>query len=510
MAGRPADDNGLTEGLVEPDLRKMVDISGVGLFETAPDGHFRYVNDQLARILGYADRAALLASGRTASSFYVDPRDQVRVRAAVDAVGRVEGAVYAVWHADGRQIWVREHGTALRDDRGAITGYVGSISDVNELIETQLRLVQAETDYRRIFERATEGIYRSSLDGRQLRSNPALNRLNGYETEAEHLAGVKDIATEWYVDPGRRAEFQRLLARDGCVEDFESEIFAHKSRRRLWISENAYLVRDADGAPLFYEGTVRDITDRKQAEQSLRSALDEAERANRAKTAFMASVSHELRTPLNAILGFSDLILNHPPRELTMDTVRDYVGDIRDSGRHLLALINDILDLARIEAGARILEPEPLDAAEALDDAIATMRPLCREKAMTVRVAPLADLRLFADRRALYQCLLNVLSNAVKFSRLGQEIAIRGDRGDGLGRIIVADRGEGMPPELIARIGEPFLMDENRGPSSIPGTGLGLAITRSLLEQMGGHLAIASTIGEGTTVTLAVPEARPG
>ncbi len=494
------------EELADPVLRKMVAFSGVGLFETDLDGRIRYANDQLARLLGYADAAALLACGRTASSFYVDPEDQVRVRATVEATGRIDGAVYAVRRADNQQIWVSEHGTALRGPDGEIIGYIGSLSDVTELVETQLRLAQAEADYRRIFERATEGIYRSSLDGKQLRSNPALNHLNGYETEEEHLAGVKDIATEWYVDPHRRDEFKALLAKNGFVENFESEIFAHKSRRRLWISENAYLVRDADGAPLFYEGTVRDITDRKAAELALRKALEEAESASRAKSTFMASVSHELRTPLNAILGFSDLILSHPRADLAVDTVRDYALHINESGRHLLALINDILDLARIEAGARVLEPEALAADAVLADAVGTLRPLLQEKAIDVQIAPEQGLCLHADRRAMHQCMLNVLSNAIKFSARGQTIVIACAGEDGLARTMVTDRGEGMPPELIARLGEPFLIDENQPKSATPGTGLGLAITHSLLDQMGGALAIESTPGQGTTVTLSVPE----
>ncbi|MFO1060373.1 MAG: PAS domain S-box protein, partial [Dongiaceae bacterium] len=157
-------------------------------------------------------------------------------------------------------------------------------------------LAAAERDYHSIFENAVDGIYRSSLDGRQLRANPALVRLNGYETEEEMLRSVDDIATEWYVEPGRRAEFRRLLDADGKVEGFVSEIYRHKTRERIWISENARLVRDARGRPLFYEGTIRDITALRQAEEALIAATARAEAASRSKSEFLATVSHEIRT----------------------------------------------------------------------------------------------------------------------------------------------------------------------------------------------------------------------
>src|SRR5690348_13007355 len=145
-------------------------------------------------------------------------------------------------------------------------------------------LVVAERDYRSIFDNAIDGIYRSSPAGRQLRANPALVRLNGYASEEEMLRSVNDIATEWYVEPGRRAEFMRLLNEEGQVENFVSEVYRHKTRERIWISENARLVRDGAGRPLFYEGTVRDITELKKAGEEVDKARKEAEAANNAKS----------------------------------------------------------------------------------------------------------------------------------------------------------------------------------------------------------------------------------
>src|SRR5262249_12623671 len=205
---------------------------------------------------------------------------------------------------------------------------------------------------------ALDGIYRSSPAGRQLRANPALVRLNGYDNEAEMLRSVNDISTEWYVEQGRRAEFMRILQEQGKVENFVSEIYRHKTRERIWVSENARLVRDAQGHPLFYEGTVRDITALKRTEDALVAARRAAEASDVAKSQLLANVSHELRTPLNAIIGFSEIMQHEMLGPLGESRYRDYAQDIRESGLHLLAIINDLLDLSKISAGRLELQEE--------------------------------------------------------------------------------------------------------------------------------------------------------
>lgn len=210
-----------------------------------------------------------------------------------------------------RTVAVEARTRFLRDTQGTIVGILGIYRDITERKQVEETLRQAhaeleqriqertadlaqanaalraeiaerkraegvaraaEREYRALFENAVEGIYRSSLDGHQLRANPTLVRLNGYESEAEMLLAVNDIAGEWYVDPNRRNEFQRILAEHGTVTEFESEVYRHKTRERIWISETARLVRDQHGTPLYYEGTVQDITARKRDEEQLRTS----------------------------------------------------------------------------------------------------------------------------------------------------------------------------------------------------------------------------------------------
>ena len=496
---------GLDDGS-ERVLRQIVEHAGIGLFATAIDGSFRAINRALVKMLGYDTVEELLADGRSANSFYVDPEDQKRVRDQIEETGVVRGMVYQVKRRDGTPIWVTEHGSAVRDTDGTILSYVGSLGEVTELIETQTKLAEAEASYRRIFECASEGIFRSSLDGHPLRTNPALTRLNGYATEEEHLRAVKDIATEWYVDPTRRDAFKRQLHEAGFVENFESEVYRHKTRERIWISENAYMVCNTDGNPLYYEGTVRDITRQKTAERAMLEALKKAETADRAKTRFLAHMSHELRTPLNAILGFSDMMRSLDSGRLSPDKIKEYADDIHKSGSHLLDLINDVLDLSRIESDAMSIHPEPIAPRDLVDEALQTIAPIAQARRIELDAQVDHTGPALVDRRAMHQCLLNVLSNAVKFSADGGRVRLRVDAGIGTVLFMIEDEGIGVPTDRLHRIGRPFYTIDDPAGQQPAGTGLGLAITRSLLGRMDGGFDIQSELGTGTRVTLSVPE----
>jgi PAS domain S-box-containing protein len=254
-------------------FRTIFDHVAVGIWQTTPDGRYLRVNPCCAEMMGYATpEEAVAAVSDIGQQIYVDPAERELFKAKLAAEGRVSGFVARHRRRDGSLYWARLSAVAVPGPEGGPAFYIGSAEDVSELIEVQEQLKKAERDYREVWENAAEGMYRSSPDGKQLRANPALVRLNGYSSEPEMLAAVNDIAREWYVDPGRRDEFKRLLAQHGRIHNFESEIYRHKTRERIWISENAWELRDADGRLLYYEGTVRDITARKRAEQRIRES----------------------------------------------------------------------------------------------------------------------------------------------------------------------------------------------------------------------------------------------
>jgi PAS domain S-box-containing protein len=251
------------------EARLLSEQTTVGLTVVTVGGRVLKANARAAAMFGYDSVAAFVARcDDIGSRLYVDPVVRAAYVERLQREGEVSGLVAELKRRDGTRFWARLSATRP-DAQGA---FVATVEDVTALIDAQHALALAEAEYRHVFENAAIGIYRSSPDGRQLRANPALVRLNGYTNEPEMLASVNDIAAEWYVDPGRRDEFKRLLNEQGRVANFESEIYRHKSRERIWISENAWPVRDGDGRILHYEGTVEDITARRSAEAAIRAS----------------------------------------------------------------------------------------------------------------------------------------------------------------------------------------------------------------------------------------------
>ena len=237
----------------------------------------------------------------------------------------------------------------------------------------------------------------------------------------------------------------------------------------------------------------------------------EAETANASKTAFLANMSHELRTPLNAILGFSEIIAQECFGPVGSDRYRDYASDIHSSGAHLLSLINDLLDVAKIESGRMEIAPHPLDAAHIFDISLKLIGAHAREKnqALVIGIDPGAP-PLYADERALKQILINLVSNAVKFTPEGGRIEVNGGPGpDGGFQITVRDNGPGIPADKLANVFMPFNQADNRFDRQAGGTGLGLSLVRGLAELHGGRAWLESQFGKGCCVYVVLPATAP-
>ncbi len=265
--------------------------------------------------------------------------------------------------------------------------------------------------------------------------------------------------------------------------------------------------------------TVEDFTARKAAEESLQIAKKQAEDANRSKSEFLARMSHDLRTPLNAILGFSEIIENEILGPISIEAYKSYAQDIHHSGSHLLDLINDLLDLSKIEAGQYELSETRVDLPEVVTQVMRLVEPDALKKRVRLRSEVAGNLpNLRIDPRATRQMLLNLLSNAVKFTPDGGEVSVDACfAADGLG-IAIRDTGIGISPENLGRVFEPFAQIEYSAPHSYParrqptkthpGTGLGLSIVKALIELHGGKIEIESELGIGTTATLRFPRER--
>jgi signal transduction histidine kinase len=267
-------------------------------------------------------------------------------------------------------------------------------------------------------------------------------------------------------------------------------------------------VRDWSGALLCYEGTVEDVTEKFEAERALRAALRQAETANKVKAAFLAAMSHELKTPLNAVLGFSEIIRDEMLGPVGQPVYRDYAGDIHKSGARLLAVINDVLDVTKLESGSVVLDERQENPQDIIDEAIKLARRATGDQREILCILPEQAPTLLADPRRLAQALGNVLSNALKFTPPGGEVRMRLTIQSGGAIFAIEDTGIGMAPEMIAAALEPFRQIDGSLARKFEGAGLGLSIARALVELHGGRLGIASEAGTGTMVTLSLPASR--
>ena len=366
-------------------------------------------------------------------------------------------------------------------------------------------LRRAEEKYHSIVENAVEGIYQSTPDGRFLSVNSSLAKMYGYNTPEELMSSIFDIERQIYVDPKQRREFINFLSEQGRVEGFECQIY-NKEGNVFWVSEYARSVRDEQGRLQYYEGTIQDISSRKQAEEALQRAKEAAEGASRAKTEFLANMSHELRTPLNGILGYAQIL----KRDQTLtEAQQSGVDIIQRSGEHLLMLINDILDLSKIEAQKLEIQPTTFLFADFLNTISDIIHIRAEQAKLTFRYEPVGQLpqAVFADEKRLRQVLLNLLGNAVKFTERGQ-VTLRVEYGRSessveMLNVKVEDTGIGIPSAHLEEIFMPFRQVSDRT-RQVEGTGLGLAITKRLVALMGGSLSVTSQPGQGSIFFLLV------
>jgi PAS domain S-box-containing protein len=381
-------------------------------------------------------------------------------------------------------------------------------------------LRESESRFRAIFEHAGIGIKLADRDGRIVACNRALQEMLGY-TEEElrgrpftEFSHPDDGITDWNL-------LQEMMA--GRCDHYQMEKrYLRKDGRLVWGLLTVSLLRDARGQPRFALGMVEDVTARKR-QAELQRAKEAAEEANRAKSEFLANMSHELRTPLNAVIGMSKMLAGQRFGPLNAKQL-DYLKDVTGAGEHLLALINDILDLTRIESGRLRLDPETFAPGAAVAAVVSTLRPLAERKKLLLRCrGPEEDGEACNDPARFKQVLYNLLSNALKFTLRGA-VEVRCDwvaaaepaapvvpvRSAKAVRVAVRDTGIGIAAEDQAVIWEEFRQVDSSASRQQEGTGLGLALTRRLVGLLGGSVWVESAPGQGSTFTFVLPRRLPG
>ncbi len=488
------------QGIMETVLDGIVTIDERGLVQS--------FNPAAERIFGYQAHEVL---GRNVNMLMPDPymsehdahmkRYLAEGKPHIIGIGReVEGK-----RKDGSVFPLDLSVSELKRDGRSL--FIGVVRDITERKAAEAKLRESRERFELAISGAGEGIWDWDMHSDQLYISAKLQDLTGYKTS--HIK-----ATSWLrlIHPDDRVEYQQRLIRHlkGETPFFFTECrLRHKDGGARWIRISGMALRDKAGWVFRMAGSVGDITDRIEFQHQLIEAKERAEIANRVKTEFLANISHELRTPLNAIIGFSDVMLSGLFGAVET-RYQEYIENIRDSGSHLLAVINDILDVSRIEAGRMDLHPERIDIDDLLDTSIRLIRDRAHEAglSLTRRIDKgLPD--LMVDPQRIKQVLLNILSNAVKFTPSGGKVTVRASLNKS-GELVIAikDSGIGIAEEDIETALTPFGQVDSKLARKFEGTGLGLPLTKSFVELHGGKLRIQSAPNEGTTVSVLIPQDR--
>jgi PAS domain S-box-containing protein len=399
---------------------------------------------------------------------------------------------------DGYLIPVEISATLFQREEGDYI--LGVVRDMTEHKKTELTIRQYGERFRDLIETSADWVWEVNFDGYYTYASPRVFDLLGYTPE--EIIGKTPFDLMPTDEAERvRAEFLPLRKSHLPLSNLVNRN-THKDGRIVILETSGTPIIDIDGNFCGYRGIDRNVTERFEHLDALISAKEEAERANQAKSEFLSRMSHELRTPLNAILGFTQLL--DLGKNLNVSQ-QENIHHILRAGRHLLDLINEVLDLARIESGQFHLAIEPVKVAAVIDDCLALIRPLAEKKGITVINEPLTNpINIETDRLRLKQVLVNLLSNAIKYNRPAGQVTLRQELHGERWRATVIDTGTGIPPERTGELFQPFnrLVVED---SEVEGSGIGLVICRRLADAMHGTLDFTSTVGVGSEFWVELP-----
>ncbi len=487
-----------------------------------------YWSRSMYDMLGYRPCDSMLSFGEVSEIIHEDDADLFKLanRIVSREIDHID-QVFRMRHANGQWVWMRARAQVIDSEAPEIQ-LIGIAVDITEQRHLAMRSETADLRLRTAIENINESFVLWDSQQRLVMCNTKYQQYNGLsdpdvvpgvlrETLEEKIPafaaerrlansnGPNAATFERQLGDGRWLQVNELKTRDGGTVSVGSDITQIKQHQEKLVDSERRLM-----------ATIHDLSLARRAEQERAAELVElnrkymreterAEAANRAKSEFLANMSHELRTPLNAIIGFSEVMESALFGPLGSDRYEEYVHDIQSSGNYLLGVINDILDMSKIEAGQFSMEREEIDLCPLIHETVRVISLQAAEKKISVETKIAESMRLFADRRAIKQIAINLLSNAIKFTGEGGHITVRARKVAGAMVLSIEDNGCGIPKGALGKLGRPFEQVQNQFSKNHTGSGLGLAISRSLAELHGGALKIRSTEGSGTIVSVRIP-----
>src|SRR3989338_7559414 len=479
------------------------------IFEISLSGEILFLNDSWEKLTG----------GKVAQSIgknmfdLIHPKDEAEQRKAVSQLIKGLRPGYrvntSIREVNGKYHSVEMAVSMIRMDENRNMRVIGSLSDTEEHEKAEWALGEAERKYKTIWENSASGIYQVTLDGYLLSANPAMANIFGFENADIMLREVRNVHNELYASPNDRLKIIKNIDPHSAQEIFEFESL-RRDGSKIWTQEIIRPVLDEHGTLVYYEGSVEDITKRKDAELQLQEAKKESDMANRAKSEFLANMSHELRTPLNSIIGFSEIIRNQVFGPIEPQSYWEYARDIHESGKHLLSIINQILDISKIDAGERELKESRIDMKKLVQSSLDMQMQKIRDAGLIMTESDYSNMpTIIGEDVAIREILNNILSNSIKFTPEGGRISVLGEMDENQNfRLSITDTGIGLDASEIKRVTSKFGVTDGRFSKSTSGIGLGLSLVQSLMRLHGGEVEIFSQKGIGTTVVLTYPKAR--
>lgn len=490
----------------EQKYRDLVAVSPMCIHEIDLEGRFLSMNLAGLRMMGVEDEVEIRGLYYHEMSI---SEDRDRIIALLDEAREGIGAEFefAMTGIDGLSHFSSSL-QPIKDKSGKVIKLMGMTQDITARKRAGLALDAHVAMLQGIFDNTPVCMNLKDTTGRYVLINKPYAAW--YGLSPEDIIGKQ--AHQFYFDLTRAdtvSEVEKAVVETG--ETIQQEVKIRGIDGNFYErSVTKFLVKTADETPDLIGTVAIDITERKVIEKSLQTAFVAAEQANQAKSGFLATMSHEFRTPLNAILGFSDMIRTQSIAPLEDQKTREYANDIHDSGQHMLGLVNDVLDMAAIEAGERGLSKEACSVGEVVNECLAIVRHAASERDIELSFDIPDDLpTLYADSSSLRQIFLNLLSNGIKFTSEEGRIGISARASNHEITIKVTDTGIGIPSDNLADVTKPFTKLNDDSFIAHNGTGLGLSIVDSLVELHDGEMSIESEINEGTTVTVIFPRREP-
>ena len=480
--------------------RSLFEASADALFAIAPDGVITDVNEEATRLSGYTRKHLI---GSRFNDYFTDAAQAGTGVAKTFAEARVIGYELVIVTRQGRRVTVSFNAGVFTDAAGQALGILAGAREISaqKQLEQQLRDSQVYT--RSLIESNIDALVTTDPVGVITDVNQQMEAMTGMARN--ELIGSE--LKKYFTEPEHAEEGIRQTLREGKVTDYELTARG-KNGEETVVVYNAATLFDPDHKLQGIFAAVREITERKRFERQLQETNLELKRADQAKDRFLASMSHELRTPLNAIIGFTGTLLMKLPGPLNTEQ-EEQLQTVQSSGRHLLSIINDLLDLAKIESGKWEGDFQLLDCAEVAREVAGGLSPLARNKGLKFTViAPKVAVAAAIDRRALNQILINLSSNAIKFTDTGEvrlEVSEASSNGHATVRFDVTDTGMGIKQEDQAKLFSAFEQLKKYGTAPREGTGLGLYICQRLAALLGGSIEFTSEVGIGSVFTFIVP-----